>query len=195
MTDAPLQAHEHAEHAEHAAHAKDPFISLVSITIALLAVLAAVSGSLETYESGAAIIAGNEAVLSQDRATDAWNLYQAKSLKKNMYLIAADSGGARADGYRTKAKDEGAGQDQAQALARQLEGEREADLARGAGHERRHHRLSVAATLLEMGIAISTIAIITRKRWPWAASGILGVLGICVAVWAYLPVILGMMGQ
>ena len=78
MTDAPLEAHDHAEHAEHAAHAKDPFISLVSITIALLAVMAAVAGSLETYESGSAIIAGNEAVLNQDRATDAWNLYQAR---------------------------------------------------------------------------------------------------------------------
>jgi len=186
MTDAPLEAHDHAEHAEHAAHAKDPFISLVSITIALLAVMAAVAGSLETYESGSAIIAGNEAVLNQDRATDAWNLYQAKSLKKNMYLIAADQGGSRADGYRAKAKDEGSGQDQAQALAKQLEGEREAGLARGASHERRHHKLSIAATLLEMGIAISTIAIITRKRWPWVVSLGLGVVGAAVAAWAYL---------
>jgi hypothetical protein len=186
MNDAPLEAHEQAEHAEHAAHEKNPFISRVSITIALLAVVAAVTGSLETYESGGAIIAANEAVLSQDEATDQWNLYQAKSLKKNMFVIAADAGGPKADAYRAKAKDEGQGQDKAQAEATRLERERERALAISAQHERRHHRLSIAATLLEMGIAISTIAIITRKRWPWAISGVLGAAGGFVAALAYL---------
>jgi len=186
VTDAPLEAHDHAEHAAHAAHENNPFISRVSITIALLAVIAAVAGSLETYESGAAIIRANEAVLLQDQATDQWNLYQAKSLKKNMYSIAADAGGPRADGYRAKAKDEGAGQDQAQAEAKRLEAERAQATDASAHHERRHHKLSVAATLLEMGIAISTIAIITRKRWPWYGSMAVGLLGAGVLGLAYL---------
>lgn len=186
MNDAPLDAQEHVEHAQHAAHEKNPFISQVSITIAMLAVLAAVVGSLETYESGAAIIAGNEAVLEQDQATDQWNLYQAKSLKKNMFGIAADAGGAKAAAYRAKAEDEGRGQDQAQIQAKSLEGERERAVALSGRHEGRHHKLSVAATLLEMGIAISTIAIITRKRWPWLISCVVGVAGAAVAVLAYL---------
>jgi hypothetical protein len=186
MTDAPLEAHEHVEHAEHAAHAKNPFIAQVSITVAMLAVIAAIAGSLETYESGAAIIAANEAVLDQDRATDQWNLYQAKSLKKNMFAIAADADGARADDYRAKAKDEGQGQDQAQLQARQLETLRDHTLAVSATHERRHHRLSLAATLLEMGIALSTIAIVTQKRWPWLISVALGAVGAVAAGAAYL---------
>ncbi len=92
MHDAALDAHEHSEHAQHAAHEHDPFVTRVSITIAILAVIAATAGSLETYESATAIIEANKAVLAQDRATDEWALFQAKSLKKNMYAIAGDAG-------------------------------------------------------------------------------------------------------
>jgi hypothetical protein len=186
MNDPALEAHEHVEHAEHAAHANDPFVSRVSITIAILAVVAAAAGSLETFESASAIIEANKAVLVQDKATDAWNLYEAKSLKKNMYAIAADAGGAKADAYKAKAKDEGLGQDAAQTQAKQLEGDREQDLALSDRHERRHHRLAIAATLLEIGIAISTIAIVTKKRWPWIGAASLGVIGAAVVGLAYL---------
>jgi hypothetical protein len=181
-----LDAHEHGEHARHAAHENDPFTSLVSITIAILAVVAAVASSLETLENGSAIIAANQAVLAQERATDQWNFYEAKSFKKNLYAIAAGQGGANADDYAKKSKTEGAGQDQAQASALALEHQRDEALARSETHEGRHHRLSVAATLLEMGIAISTIAIITKNRWPWIGSALLGGAGVIVAAVAYL---------
>jgi hypothetical protein len=186
MSDPALEAHEHTEHAEHAAHAGDPFISRVSITIAILAVIAATAGSLETYESASAIIEANKAVLSQDKATDEWNLYQARSLKKNMFSIAADGGGAKAAAYKTKADAEGAGQQEAFNEDKALEGEREHDLALSDTHEKRHHRLGIAATLLEIGIAISTIAIITRQRWTWIASGVLGLAGAAVAVASFV---------
>src|ERR1700744_6775045 len=94
MSDPALEAHEHAEHAEHAAHAKDPFISRVSITVAVLAVLAATAGSLETVEGGRAITESSEAGLAQAKATDAWNEYQADSLKRHMYTIAGNQDGA-----------------------------------------------------------------------------------------------------
>src|SRR6201992_3016002 len=90
--DPALEAHEHAEHAEHAAHARDPFISKVSITVAVLAVLAATARGLGTVEGGRAITESSEAVLAQDKATDAWNEYQADSLKRHMYDIAAENG-------------------------------------------------------------------------------------------------------
>jgi len=186
VSDPTLEAHEHTEHAEHAAHERDPFTSMVSITIAVLAVVAAVASSLETFESGSAIIAANQAVLAQERATDQWNFYEAKSLKKNLYSIAADQGGARGDDYRKKAKTEGDGQDQAQADAKSLEHARDQALALSEAHEARHHHLSIAATLLEMGIAVSTIAIITKRRWPWIGSGLLGGAGVIVAALAYL---------
>src|ERR1700744_3945552 len=101
--DPALDAHEHTEHAEHAAH--DPFLARVAITVAALAVCAAVAGSLETVEAGRALSDPREAVLAQDRATASWNEYQADSIKKHLYGIAADQGGANADRYRKTVKD------------------------------------------------------------------------------------------
>ena len=186
MSDAPLAAHEHLEHAEHAAHANDPFIALVSISIAVLAVLAAIVSSLETFESSSAMIFVNKAVLAQDQATDQWNFYEAKSLKKNLFAIAADSGGPHAADYLKKSKAEGADQDQAQADATRLEDQRQRDLGLSEAHEGRHHGLTIGATLLEMAIALSTIAIVTKKRWPWMISVALGGVGAVIAGLAYL---------
>ncbi|HEX4183604.1 MAG TPA: DUF4337 family protein [Caulobacteraceae bacterium] len=186
MSDPALEAHEHTEHAEHAAHANNPFISRVSITIAVLAVLAAVTGSLEAVEAGSAIIDANQAVLKQDEATDAWDLYQARSLKKHMYGIAADTGGPKADDYKKTSKHESDEATKTQNDALGLEKERETLLAESAVHEARHHHLTVGATLLEIGIAIATIAIITRQRWTWIASAMLGIAGAAVAAASYL---------
>src|SRR5471032_2183468 len=124
--DPALEAHEHAEHAEHAAHARDPFISRVSITVAVLAVLAAAAGSLETVEGGRAITLSSEAVLAQDKATDAWNEYQADSLKRHMYEIAADAGGARAAGYSKDMDEQRNDQETARKKAEDAEKERDA---------------------------------------------------------------------
>src|SRR4051812_30510419 len=104
MSESPTEHFEHQEHAAHAAHVGG-FAATVAITIAFLAVIAAAVGSLETVESGAAIMAKNEAVLHQNKATDQWNFFQARSLKRNMYEIAAAQGGPKADDYRQRVKE------------------------------------------------------------------------------------------
>ena len=49
-------------------------------------------------------------------------------------------------------------------------------------HEKRHHGLTIAATLIHVAIAISTIAIITKgQRWPWYAALVLAGFGILKA--------------
>ena len=187
MTNDPaLEAHEHAEHAEHAAHERDPFISRVSITIAVLAVLAASVGSLETIEAGGAITAASEAVLSQDKATDIWGEYQADSLKKHLYALAADAGGPNAAKYQSTAKEQVAKQAELKTQAQDDEKDRDKRLAESRGHEHRHHWLTAAATLLEVGIAVCTVAIITRRRTFWIGSLGLGLLGATLFGVAYL---------
>ena len=105
MSDAaPTEAFEHVEHAEHAAHSGNGFLVLVSITIAVLAVFAASVGSLESIETAGTINAKSEAVLFQDKATDTWNFYQAQSIKKKMFEIAAAAGGPHADDYSAQAR-------------------------------------------------------------------------------------------
>ena len=188
MSDPALEAHEHIEHAEHAAHEKNPFISQVSITVAVLAVMAAAAGSLETVEGGRAITESSEAVLAQDRATDRWNEYQADSLKRHIYEIAAVAGGAKAAEYAKEISKDRDSQDKAREKAEELEKDRDARLKESAVHEERHHWLTGAATLIEIGIALSTVAIITSRRAFWFSAMGLGLVGAALFAYAYLGI-------
>jgi hypothetical protein len=179
MGDSPLEElehHEHAEHAEHAAHAHDPLISQVTFTIAVLAVVAAVAASLETTESDRAIVAKNDAVLVQNQASDTWAQYQAESVKKNLFSIAADAAGPKAADYAKRAGEEAA-------KGAPL---RDRFLEQAEVSEQRHGRLTIASTLLHMAIAIATLAIILHKRWPWWVSLGLSAAGLALGAWAYL---------
>ena len=176
-----FEAHEHAEHAEHAAHEHDPFIALVSITIAALAVFTAVVHSVEAIQSEGAIVESNRAVLAQDLATDSWNFYQARSLKKRFDSFAADQGGPKADSYKKAAAKDAGEQDKIQEEAKKHEEERKQALEGSEGHEKKSHRLTFASSLLEIGIAIATVAIITRRRSFWIASVLLGLAGLIAA--------------
>ncbi|HEY2707165.1 MAG TPA: DUF4337 family protein [Caulobacteraceae bacterium] len=189
MSDSPLEElehREHAEHAEHAAHENNPLISQVTFTIAVLAVVAAIAASLETTESDAAIGAKNDAVLAQDQATDQWGFANSKSLRKKVYEIAADGGGAKAAAYAKSVAKEAADESSARDSAKAFEAKRDQALERGEAHEVRHGRLTVASTLLHMSIAIATLAIILRRRWPWLAALALSLAGAAVCGWAYL---------
>ncbi|HEY2033378.1 MAG TPA: DUF4337 family protein [Rhizomicrobium sp.] len=184
--DPALDAHEHTEHAEHAAHANDPFISRIAISVAVLAVLAAVAGSLETVEGGRALSTTSEAVLAQDEATDSWNEFQADSIKKHLYTIAGQAGGAAAAGNRKNAKGYGDTQKELMQKAKDKEAERDGLLKESARHEDRHHWLTGSATLFEIGIAMSTVAIITKRHWLWLAATGFGAVGLVLLGAAYL---------
>ena len=186
MSELPLEHVEHREHAEHAAHAHDPFITRVSVTIAALAVATALIGSLEITENGAAITSTSQAVLAQDRATDAWGAYQAASLKKHLYDLAADGAPARGAAYRVQGARYAADQARYAGGAKRQEAAREAALREGGRHEARHHRLTLAAALLQIAIAVSTVAIVTGRRAFWWGALALGAAGVVAAASAYL---------
>jgi hypothetical protein len=181
-----LETNEQSEHAEEAARERDPFLATVSITIALLAVVTAVTNSLEQLETAAAITDSSRAVLAQNQASDQWAFYQAKSVKKHIYALAADEGFPNADKYKKTAAKEVSDGEEVTKKAKEFEAKRDELNEHVEKHEQRHHRLSAGATLLEMGIAICTIAIITRKRVWWLASVALGVTGAVLASGAYL---------
>ena len=187
MSESPTEHIEHAEHAEHAAHSGDPLLARVSVTIAILAVIAATVGSFETVESGFAITDKNVSVLLQNKATDSWAYFQAQSIKKNLYDIAADTAEAdRKAAYGVKVRTYEAEAAEARKKAEELEKERDAKLGDSTAHERRHHVLTAAVTLLHVAIAVCTIAIIARgRRWPWYSAMTLGAVGAVMALAAF----------
>ena len=186
--DPALDAQETTEHAEHAAHARDPFISRVSITVAVLAVMAATAGSLETVEGGRAITESSEAVLAQDKATDSWNEYQADSLKRHMYEIASIAGSAKAEEYKQEIAKDRESQAKAREKAEDAEKDRDKRLHESAIHEERHHWLTGSATLIEIGIALSTVAIITSRKAFWFSAVGLGCVGAILFAFAYMGI-------
>ncbi|MBV8450265.1 MAG: DUF4337 domain-containing protein [Hyphomicrobiales bacterium] len=186
MEESPLEHHEHAEHAEHAAHSGDPFIIRVSVTIAVLAVIAAGISSLENVEAGGALAKLSEANLSQNRATDTWSYYQAQRVKKTIYDALALQTPEKANDAEKQAKHYDDDSKNLETQARKLETEVDAAQEESRIHEHRHHRLTLAATFLHVGIAVSTIAIIAKgQRWPWYGALLLGLAGIVIAATAY----------
>jgi len=185
--EAPTEHFEHAEHAEHAAHEGTPSLLTVSVTIAILAVIAASVGSLETIETAATLTEQNAASLLQNKTSDQWAFFQAKSIKKNAYDIAARQGGPLSDEFAREARRYGTESGQIQDKAEALEHQVEQRLHEAERHEHRHHILTTAVTLLHVAIAITTIAIITKgRRWPWHMGLALGAAGVALAGYAYL---------
>jgi hypothetical protein len=88
--------------------------------------------------------------------------------------------------YQATAKEQVAKQTEVRARAQEDEAERDKLMAASRAHEHRHHWLTVAATLLEIAIAICTVAIVTRRRAFWAGSLVLGCAGVAVLAGAYL---------
>lgn len=188
-TDSPLEEMEHREHLEQALEAVesgDKLVSQVTLTIAVLAVIAAISASLETTEGDAAIVAKNDAVLVQNQASDTWAEYQAESLKKNFYTVIAAEGGDKAASYAKQAAQKALQETALKPKAQAFEAKRDADGQVFETHERRHGQLTISSTLLHMAIAIATLAIMLKRRWPWILALALSAAGLGAAAWAYL---------
>src|SRR5437762_2200600 len=187
MNETPDEPVEHFGHAHHAHESHDPFLKRVAITVVVLAVLAAFVGSLETLESGAALSAKNEAVLLQDKATDQWNFFQAKSIKKNLYEVAGALGPQGASEFGKNAQKNANDEEEIQKKARELENTSEDALRESDRHETRHHWLTISATLLHIAIATATITIVAGgQRWLWYVALVLGTAGTAVASGTYL---------
>ncbi len=187
MSESPTEHFEHAEHAEHVAHSGDPFLSIVAMTIAVLAVAAASVGSLESIETAATITSKNDSVLFQNKASDQWAFFQAKSIKKNMYEIAAIQSPDKTTELNAGSKKNEAESREIQAKAQELEHQVEEKTLEAEKHEARHHVLTLAVTLLHVSIAIATISIITKgQRWPWYVALLLGLGGVATTIRAYI---------
>jgi hypothetical protein len=184
MSDIPA-AHEHletAEHGVHAAHEGGLRAAIIPMSIAVMAVAAGVLGILEGTASSSAIIARNDAAIRRNEATDIWNQYQAESLKKHLYSIAAEQGGANAVSLKAQADKYGAQEEPLQAQAKAKEKETEEQLATSEREMERHHRLTYATGSVQLAIALASISIVVRRRWLWYGSLACLAAGVIVAV-------------
>jgi hypothetical protein len=175
------EAQELKEQSEEAA--KDESLRPVSFTMSVLAVLVAITTVLGHRTH-------TEAVLAQARASDHWNLYQAKKIREyNTELTAdllsalpirdANAANKVTNSYKShleKWNDDLAAEEK---NARELE----ADVRRA---ERHANRFDLGEALLEIGLVITSITLLTRQRVYWGLGMAFGVVGLGVAAWAFL---------
>jgi len=159
--------HEQIHEAAEGQHHPSGFNMQVALSTALLAVVAAVAALMASH-------AANEAVLEQIQASDQWSFYQSKSIKENMLstkLALIVAMGRTIDGadakklpeYKTEMED--------------IKKEAEAKEAESASHMKHHVTLARSVTLFQIAIALSAIAVLTKKRPLWLLSLALGAIG------------------
>ncbi len=176
-------AHDHElEHA--AAHGStDKFSGRIAVTTAILATI----GAIFSYQGGAtqasAQLAKNDAAIRKTEAANQWNYYQAKSNKQNLsdlasVLVVPE----KQEAYRGEVARYKGEKAEIQKAAEKLEGESKAFDQRSEALMHEHHRWAQATTFLQIAIALSAIALLTRRNWlmwgVYAVSGLGGALGV-----------------
>lgn len=156
--------------------AKEPFDKKVAATMAILAAALAVVSVLGH-------IMTTEELLLQQRASDQWNYYQAKSIRRYQSEVArdlfagmklSDQSGQYQKNSEKYRKDDEEIQKEAQGL------ERESRV-----HGRQALGFHFGEVFLEFSIVLSSLAILTKRRVFWYASILSGIFGAFVAVAVY----------
>ena len=173
-----LELREHMEHAvEHGAETEhgQGWRRYLALSTALIAVCAAIASLLSGQYANEAILEKNNAILNTSKATDIWNLYQSKGLKKNLddafFRQYGDSALAReAHRYQTQ-------QDSIATSARGFEQKTEEADQKSDLLMEHHHKLAISVTLFQIAIALSAIGALLSQKYVWYGSLALAVGG------------------
>jgi hypothetical protein len=160
--------HLHEKIHESAEESKEKWILYVALSTAFIAVLAAVAGLLGGHHS-------NEALIDQVKSSDQWAVYQAKGIKLEINaatakIIAANSGKEVSPENQSKLKRYEAEKDSIKHSAVHFQESSEQ-------HLEKHVSFAKSVTIFQISIAISAIAILTRRKLLWIASILLAIAG------------------
>ena len=175
------EIHEFDEQQEEASHKRDLFP--ISFTISVLAVFVALTTVMGHR-------AHTAAVLEQARATDQWNLYQAKKIRDFdtgltvdlLTSLAVKDSSATAkllDGYKAHRAKWAGELEEEQKVAKEFEDRVEVQ-------ERRAARFDLGEALLQIGVVIVAITLLTRQRAYWFFGMAFGLAGLICAALSFL---------
>ena len=172
-----MEANEIAEFSQEMREAGEKSLTHVSLIISVLAVLVALVTVLGHREH-------TEAVLAQARASDQWNEYQARRIRQSQTGLTADllalqgpasSTGPKLEEYRERIA---RFQEQLNEDGREAHGlEAEVTVA-----EKRAARFDLGEALLQIGVVLASITLLTRQ-WRYVAVALtLGLAGVLAAI-------------
>ena len=154
----------------------------VSFSISVLAVLVALATVLSHRSH-------TEAVLQQARATDQWNLYQAKKIRQSNIATTSDllrvlapanpAAAAKLEEYRKHTAKWDDDLKESDETARDLE----ADVERA---EHKASRFDSGEALLQIAVVLASVTLLTRQRVYWLFGLLVGAGGLVFAAMGLL---------
>src|ERR1700744_127526 len=182
--------HLHEQIEEGAEEKRERWTLYLALSTAFMAVLAAFGGLLAGHHA-------NEALVERMKASDQWNFYQAKNLKEeiavNTDMILKAVGVAKPADAAKSGEVAVTPADHSKDIARyekekaDIKKEAEEDEKVSEAHLENHVPLSRAVTAFQIAIAISAIAVLTRRRVLWYAGLVLTAAGIFFLIVGILP--------
>jgi len=169
------------------------WMQYLSISTAILAVLAAVASLESGAYSNDALLAKNDGVLQQARASDAWSHFQAKGTRATIVgtqaEVLSESNPTTTSHLRQEAERYRSEQKELEATARKLEEAVKEDNERAEALIERHHQFARAVTFSQIAIALSAIAALVRRKWLWLTALGAGAVGIAFLARGFFGVV------
>jgi len=178
-----MEVNEVSELKEQAEKGGESALRPVAFFMSVIAVLVAVTTVLGHRTH-------TDAVLSQARASDMWNQYQAKSVRKSETQHALDSLGtfqiADKDAAAKHSKEyadrlEKFTDDMQEEQKKAQEFEADVRLA-----EHRADFYDFGEALLEIGLVVSSVTLLTRSKIYWYLGIVASIVGVVAAVWGVI---------
>ena len=187
--------HLHEQIEEGAEEKRERWTLFLALSTAFMAVLAAFAGLLAGHHA-------NEALVERMKASDQWNFYQAKNLKQeiavntDMILQAvgvAKPGQTAATSTAASPAAASPASDHSKDIARyekekaEIKKQAEEDEAVSEAHLAKHVPLARAVTAFQIAIAISAIAVLTRRKPLWYGGLALTAVGVFFLIVGMIP--------
>jgi len=158
------------------------FLRRIALTTAVLAALAAVASLWAGSTVNEALVLKAEVTQVQAEISDQWAYYQAKGIKAAVEKATANAWLAqgRTPPAELEAKVKRYEEEQKEIEARAHEREKERDQR---SHEaeillHKHHSYANAVAFFQVSIALGAVAALTRQRFVWIASILVGLVGL-----------------
>lgn len=169
--------------------AEDPFTRRVALFVAIYAVVLAIAAAGGNN-------AGKDMLMEQQKATNKWAQYQAKTIREALYLNEAE----KLEMELARGTLTGDVQSLAQKSLARIKGkleeykkDKEEIMAEAKGHEahrddaqRRDPYFDFAEMGLQIGIVLASVAMLSGKRWAFYTSLVLAAIGSVLTANGYL---------
>ncbi len=141
----------------------------------MLAVCAALSSLLAGRAAHHSLAELNQAAIAQNLASDQWNFYQAKGIKRHVFEVQRDAlrlqsdpaAAKQAAAYDKEVKRYATEQQKIQKDSRAQEHERDLSKAAAQRFDGRYQRLSLSVAFFQVGIVVCSVAAIVRRPGLW----------------------------